>query len=71
MGVESNEPPVERSNSELMDRIVSQAEEIGRLKERNAQLERENMELRSISNHNLTPQEVEQVFVEPDAVQKV
>ncbi len=71
MGVESNEPPVERSNSELMDRIVSQAEEIGRLKERNAQLERENMELRSISNHNFTPQEVEQVFVEPDAVQKV
>jgi len=71
MGVESNEPPVERSNSELMDRIVSQAEEIGRLKERNAQLERENMELRSISNRNFTPQEVEQVFVEPDAVQKV
>lgn len=71
MGVESNEPPVERSDSELMDRIVSQAEEIGRLKERNAQLERENMELRSISNHNFTPQEVEQVFVEPDAVQKV
>lgn len=55
MGVESNEPPVERSNSELMDGIVSQAEEIGRLKERNAQLERENMELRSISNHNFTP----------------
>lgn len=55
MGVESNEPPVERSNSELMDRIVSQAEEIGRLKERNAQLERENMELRSISNRNFTP----------------
>jgi hypothetical protein len=54
-----------------MDRIVSQAEEIGRLKERNAQLERENMELRSISNRNFTPQEVEQVFVEPDAVQKV
>lgn len=71
MGVESNEPPVERSNSELMDRIVSQAEEIGRLKERNAQLERENMELRSISNRNFTPQEVEQVFVEPDAEQKV
>lgn len=71
MGVESNEPPVERSNSELMDRIVSQAEEIGRLKERNAQLERENMELRSISNRNFTLQEVEQVFVEPDAVQKV
>lgn len=56
---------------QFLETIKSQAEEIGRLKERNAQLERENMELRSISNRNLTPQEVEQVFVEPDAVQKV
>lgn len=54
-----------------MDRIVSQAEEIGRLKERNKQLERENMELRTISNSNLTPQDVQQVFVEPETVQKV
>lgn len=53
------------------DLIIQQAEEIGRLKERNAQLERENMELRTISNSNLTPQDVQRVFVEPNTVQKV
>ncbi len=51
--------------------IRDQAEDIGRLKERNAQLERENIELRSISNRNLTPQDVERVFAEPNTVQKV
>lgn len=45
----------ERYVMHLMDKIASQAEEIGRLKERNKQLERENMELRTISNSNLTP----------------
>lgn len=51
--------------------IRDQAEDIGQLKERNAQLERENIELRSISNRNLTPQDVERVFAEPNTVQKV
>lgn len=51
--------------------IRNQAEEIGRLKERNAQLERENMDLRAISNRNILPQDVERVFAEPDSVQKV
>lgn len=46
-------------------------EDIGKLKERNAQLERENMDLRTISNRNIPPQDVEQVFVEPETVQKV
>lgn len=46
-------------------------EDIGKLKERNAQLERENMDLRTISNRNIAPQDVEQVFVEPETVQKV
>lgn len=46
-------------------------ESIGRLKERNEQLERENMDLRAISNRNITPQDVERVFAEPDSVQKV
>ena len=71
-----NNPKQPQGNDEryimhLMDKITSQAEEIGRLKERNKQLERENMELRTISNSNLTPQDVQQVFVEPDSVQKV
>lgn len=61
----------ERYVMHLMDKIASQAEEIGRLKERNKQLERENMELRTISNSNLTPQDVERVFAEPNTVQKV
>lgn len=52
-------------------KIIQQAEEIGRLKERNEQLERENMNLRAISNRNITPQDVERVFAEPDSVQKV
>ncbi len=46
-------------------------EDIGKLKERNSQLERENMDLRAISNRNVTPNDVEQVFAEPDSVQKV
>lgn len=71
MNFQTSPEPVAHTNSELMDRIVSQAEEIGRLKERNKQLERENMELRTISNSNLTPQDVQQVFVEPETVQKV
>lgn len=71
MSFQTSPEPVAQTNSELMDRIVSQAEEIGRLKERNKQLECENMELRTISNSNLTPQDVQQVFVEPDSVQKV
>lgn len=71
MNFQTSPEPVAHINSELMDRIVSQAEEIGRLKERNKQLERENMELRTISNSNLTPQDVQQVFVEPETVQKV
>lgn len=71
MNFQTSPEPVAQTNSELMDRIVSQAEEIGRLKERNKQLERENMELRTISNSNLTPQDVQQVFVEPETVQKV
>jgi len=71
-----NNPKQPQGNDEryimhLMDKITSQAEEIGRLKERNKQLERENMELRTISNSNLTPQDVQQVFVEPETVQKV
>lgn len=71
-----NNPKQPQGNDEryimhLMDKIASQAEEIGRLKERNKQLERENMELRTISNSNLTPQDVQQVFVEPERVQKV
>ena len=45
-------------------------EDIGKLKERNAQLERENMDLRAISNHNISPQDMEQVFAEPDSIQK-
>ncbi|MGM9863322.1 MAG: XRE family transcriptional regulator [Lepagella sp.] len=64
----SNNSPIV---SQLLETIKEQAEEIGRLKERNAQLERENMDLRSVSNRNFTPQGVEQVFVEPNAVQKV
>lgn len=56
---------------ELVATIKNQAEEIGRLKERNEQLERENMDLRAISNRNITPQDVERVFAEPDSVQKV
>lgn len=71
MTFETKPEPIAQSNSELMDRIVSQAEEIGRLKERNDQLERENMDLRAISNRNITPQDVERVFAEPDSVQKV
>lgn len=55
----------------LMEKIALQAEEIGRLKERNAQLEREIIELRSISNRNISPQDVERVFAEPNTVQKV
>lgn len=72
-----SEPPIKDSVDspsivpQFLETIKSQAEEIGRLKERNAQLERENMELRTISNSNLTPQDVQQVFVEPDSVQKV
>lgn len=46
-------------------------EDIGKLKERNSQLERENMDLRAISNRNITPQDAERVFAEPDSVQKV
>lgn len=61
----------ERYVMHLMDKIAAQAEEIGRLKERNEQLERENMDLRAISNRNINPQDVERVFAEPDSVQKV
>lgn len=78
VGAEQAARPSEAVNKSLVEMIANkdvtireQAEEIGRLKERNAQLERENMELRSISNRDFTPQEVEQVFVEPNAVQKV
>lgn len=46
-------------------------EDIGKLKERNSQLERENMDLRAISNRDVTPHDVERVFAEPDSVQKV
>ncbi len=63
--------PITQSNSELMDRIILQAEEIGRLKERNAQLERENMSLRTISNRNIAPHDLEQAFEVPDSVQQV
>lgn len=64
---DTNSPMV----AQFIDTIRSQAEEIGRLKERNAQLERENIELRSISNRNISPQDVERVFAEPNTVQKV
>lgn len=71
-----NNPEQPQGNDEryimhLMDKIASQAEVIGRLKERNKQLERENMELRTISNSDFTPQDVQQVFVEPEKEQKV
>lgn len=46
-------------------------EDIGKLKERNAQLERENMSLRTISNRNIAPHDLEQVFEVPDSVQQV
>lgn len=45
-------------------------ESIGRLKERNAQLERENRQLHSVSNRDFTAQEVEQVSA-TDAMQRV
>lgn len=72
----NNNPEQSQENEDrhiihLMDKIASQAEEIGRLKERNNQLERENMELRTISNSKLTPQDVERVFAEPNVMQKV
>lgn len=67
--------PVNKSLIEMMgskDKLIrEQAEELGRLKERNEQLERENIELRSISNRAITPHDVAQVFAEPDSVQKV
>lgn len=53
------------------NQIIQQAEEIGRLKERNEQLERENLELRTISNANITPQDVERVFVNAPSTEKV
>lgn len=53
------------------DQIVQQAEEIGRLKEQNSRLERENMELRAISNRNISPQLIQQVFPETELEQKV
>lgn len=78
VGADQAVQPSETVNKSLIEMIANkdvtireQAEEIGRLKERNAQLERKHMELRSISNSNFTTQEMEQVFVEPDAVQKV
>ena len=78
VGADQAVQPSETVNKSLIEMIANkdvtirvQAEEIGRLKERNAQLERKNMEPRSISNSNFTTQEMEQVFVEPDAVQKV
>lgn len=70
-----NNPEQPQGNDEryimhLMDKIASQAEEIGRLKERNAQLERENRQLHSVSNRDFTAQEVEQVSA-TDAMQRV
>lgn len=70
-----NNPEQPQGNDEryimhLMDKIASQAEEIGRLKERNNQLERENRQLRSVSNRDFTAQEVERVSA-TDAMQRV
>ncbi len=60
----------ERYVMHLMDKITAQAEEIGRLKERNKQLEREIMDLRAISNRNIIPHDLEQVS-EAAPLQKV
>lgn len=70
MSFQTSPEPVAQTNTELMNRIVSQAEEIGRLKERNNQLERENMQLHSVSNSHFTPQDMQQVSA-TDAMQRV
>ena len=62
---------VNQSNSELMDRIVSQAEEIGRLKERNTQLEKEKMQLEMEISRGISPQEAARVFTHTPEHQNV
>ena len=51
--------------------IKSQAEEIGRLKERNAQLMREKQELESELNRGISPREAARVFTHSPEPQKV
>lgn len=55
----------------LMARIEKQAEEIGRLKERNAQLEREKEQLELELSRGISPQEAARVFTHTPEPQKV
>lgn len=63
--------PATETDSALIDRVVSQAEEIGRLKEKNDQLEREIAELKTISNANISQHDVERVFSHSRETQQV
>lgn len=51
--------------------IRVQAEEIGRLKERNAQLEKEKMQLEMELSRGISPQEAARVFTHTPEPQKV
>lgn len=57
--------------AEFLATIKSQAEEIGRLKERNAQLMREKQELENELNQGISPQEAARVFTHTPEPQKV
>ncbi len=52
-------------------KIIQQAEEIGRLKERNAQLEREKEQLKMELSRGISPQEAARVFTHTPEPQKV
>lgn len=65
---------IDHLNTKLKEKekeIGTLHEEIGRLKERAEQIERENLELRSISNRDLTPQEQARVFSQVSEAEKV
>ena len=55
----------------LLSRIEQQAEEIGRLKERNAQLEKEKIQLELDLSRGIPPQEAARVFTHTPEPQKV
>lgn len=56
------------SYPEMIDRIISQAEEIGRLKERNSQLEKENNDLKLQLSQNISSKSNQ---LEPLSMQQV
>lgn len=57
----------ESVSMEVMNKIAAQAEEIGRLKERNSQLERENMNLQAIAN---TPKNAMRIIKDTQSAEK-